>query len=225
MLSLCSRVFRTGSCAVKAPRPAAARQLCIPSWASLLPQIDKDVIETAGYAKRGAGSWDSRARGKSPVVLVIDMQELSFGPDADILTAIREHRPTAMGEVAYRALPKVKQIVDTARELNIPVLHTRVIPHGLTADHPHTNIVKDLTPLENEPVITKSFASAFSGTAMLRQLIQLRADQVIIVGNSTSGCVRATAVDAQQAGFAVCVPYDAVFDRIEVPSQCVRCVC
>ena len=48
---------------------------------------------------------------------------------------------------------------------------------------------------------------------------QQRIDQLIIVGNSTSGCVRATAVDAQQLGFAVCVPQDAVFDRIQLSHQ------
>ena len=65
-------------------------------------------------------------------------------------------------------------------------------------------------------MVQKSLASAFAGTQIVRHLIQLRVDQLIIVGNSTSGCVRATAVDAQQHGFAVCVPEDAVFDRIQV---------
>ena len=69
---------------------------------------------------------------------------------------------------------------------------------------------------EGEIVVQKSLASAFAGTQILRHLIQLKVDQVIIVGNSTSGCVRATAVEAQQHGFAVCVPEDAVFDRIQV---------
>jgi len=71
-----------------------------------------------------------------------------------------------------------------------------------------------------EVVIQKSLASAFAGTQMLRHLVQLKVDQVIIVGNSTSGCVRATAIDAQQQGFAVCVPEDAVFDRIQVITAC-----
>merc|ERR1712216_705304 len=96
---------------------SGARGLCSGKethvWDELMPAIDRDVIETAGYATRGAGSWDSRAQGKAPVVLVIDMQELSFGPNADILTAIREHRPTAMGEIAYAALPRIERVVST----------------------------------------------------------------------------------------------------------------
>lgn len=188
-------------------------------WDTLLPSQDQAVIEAAGYASRGAGAWDSRAKGKRPVVLVIDMQDLAFGPNKSIMTAIADHHPAAMGEVAWEALPRIVKVVQAARESNVPVMHTRVIPRGLTEDHALTQIVPELEPLDSEVVITKSFASAFSGTAMLRHLIQNGADQVIIVGNSTSGCVRATAVDAQQAGFAVCVPEDGVFDRIQLSHQ------
>ena len=56
----------------------------------------------------GAGAWDSRAKGMNPCVLVIDMQDLAFGPNADILTAIKEHHTAAMGEVAWKALPTIK---------------------------------------------------------------------------------------------------------------------
>ena len=77
-------------------------------WDALMPQIDHDVIDTAGYATRGAGAWDSRAKGQNPCVLVIDMQDLAFGPDVDILTAIKEHHTAAMGEIAHRALPIIK---------------------------------------------------------------------------------------------------------------------
>jgi len=196
-----------------------ARYMSTRPWDALMPQIDVDVIDAAGYATRGAGAWDSRAKGKRPAVLCIDMQDLAFGPNADILTAIKEHHTAAMGEIAWQALPVIKSVVDTARELGMPVLHTQVIPRGLTADHPFTQIVPELKPLEGEVVIQKSLASAFAGTAMLRHLVQMQIDQVIIVGNSTSGCVRATAIDAQQYGFAVCVPEDAVFDRIQLSHQ------
>lgn len=188
-------------------------------WDALMPEIDRQVIDAAGYATRGAGAWDSRKRGNNPAVLVIDMQDLAFGPNADILTAIREHHTAAMGEIAWQALPTIQKVVDSARELGLPVLHTQVIPRGLTADHPLTQIVPGLEPLPGEVVIQKSLASAFAGTQMLRHLVQLKVDQVIIVGNSTSGCVRATAIDAQQQGFAVCVPEDAVFDRIQLSHQ------
>jgi nicotinamidase-related amidase len=184
-----------------------------------MPDIDSSVIDAAGYATRGAGAWDSRKKGKNPAVLCIDMQDLAFGPDVDILTAIREHHTAAMGEIAWRALPIITSVVETARELRMPVIHTQVIPRGLTVNDPLTQIVPELQPLEGEIVFQKSLASAFAGTSILRHLIQLQVDQVIIVGNSTSGCVRATAIDAQQHGFAVCVPEDAVFDRIQLSHQ------
>jgi len=64
-------------------------------------------------------------------------------------------------------------------------------------------------------VINKSYASAFYGTDLLSRLVRGGHDSVIIVGNSTSGCVRATAIDAQQNGFNVVLPQECVFDRIE----------
>jgi len=64
-------------------------------------------------------------------------------------------------------------------------------------------------------VVDKNYASAFYGTALLSQLVRRQADTVIVVGNTTSGCVRATAVDARQNGFGVVIPEECVFDRIQ----------
>jgi maleamate amidohydrolase len=69
--------------------------------------------------------------------------------------------------------------------------------------------------LENEPVIRKKFASAFFGTDLLTRLINLSIDTLILMGCTTSGCVRATAVDAVQYGFRPVVVEDAVCDRSE----------
>jgi nicotinamidase-related amidase len=70
-----------------------------------------------------------------------------------------------------------------------------------------------LAPRENEPVITKVFPSAFFGTQVASYLIAEQCDSVIVTGASTSGCVRATTVDAVSHGFQVVVPRDAVGDR------------
>jgi nicotinamidase-related amidase len=70
-----------------------------------------------------------------------------------------------------------------------------------------------LAPREGEPVVTKLFASAFHGTALSTLLATERCDGVIVTGASTSGCVRATAVDALQHGYRVVVPREAVGDR------------
>jgi maleamate amidohydrolase len=72
-----------------------------------------------------------------------------------------------------------------------------------------------LAPREGEPVITKVFPSAFFGTPVASHLIAEQCDSVIVTGASTSGCVRATTVDAVSHGFQVTVPREAVGDRFD----------
>jgi maleamate amidohydrolase len=70
-----------------------------------------------------------------------------------------------------------------------------------------------IAPVEGEPVLSKYFASAFFGTTLASVLASAGADTVVVTGASTSGCVRATALDAMQHGYRVVVPREAVGDR------------
>jgi maleamate amidohydrolase len=70
-----------------------------------------------------------------------------------------------------------------------------------------------IAPLPHEPVLTKLFASAFFGTPLASLLASARCDSLIVTGASTSGCVRATVVDALQHGYRPVVPREAVGDR------------
>ena len=70
-----------------------------------------------------------------------------------------------------------------------------------------------IAPVEGEPVLSKYFASAFFGTTLSSLLSTAGCDTVVVTGASTSGCVRATAVDALQHGYRVVVPREAVGDR------------
>lgn len=184
-------------------------------WEDLLSEQDRQVIQKAGYDEAGASSWDSRGTGTEPMVLVIDMQRLVVGADVPILEAIEEYR-TAMGEIAWDAIDHIEPFLETAREQNVPVMYTRVIPSSYDdPDHEDLEIVDPLSPEPGETVIDKSYASAFYGTDLLSRLVRGGHDSVVIVGNSTSGCVRATAIDAQQHGFDVILPQECLFDRIE----------
>ena len=184
-------------------------------WEDLLSERDKQVITKAGYDEEGASSWNSRGMGTNPIVLVIDMQRLVVGEDVPILDAIDEYR-TAMGDVAWNAIEEIEPFLAFAREQDVPVGYTRVIPSSYDdPDHEDLDIVEPVAPEEGDMVIDKSYASAFYGTDLLSRLIRGDHDSVIIVGNSTSGCVRATAIDAQQHGFDVLLPQECLFDRIE----------
>jgi maleamate amidohydrolase len=184
-------------------------------WEDLLSEQDKQVISKAGYDQEGASSWESRGLGDNPLVLVIDMQELIVGDDVPILEAVEEHR-TAMGEIAWDAIDHIEPFLDHARDNDVPVAYTRVVPSSYDdPDHDDLEIVDPVAPEDGETVINKSYASAFYGTDLLSRLVRQDVDTLIIVGNSTSGCVRATAVDAKQNGFDVVLPQECLFDRIE----------
>lgn len=184
-------------------------------WEDLLSEQDKQVITKAGYDKEGASSWESRGMGENPMVLVIDMQRLIVGENAPILDAVEEYR-TAMGDIAWDAIEYIDPFLDFAREEGLPVTYTRVVPSSYDdPDHSDLDIVDPVAPEEGDTVVDKSYASAFYGTDLLSRLVRGDHDSVIIVGNSTSGCVRATAVDAKQNGFSVVLPQECIFDRIE----------
>jgi nicotinamidase-related amidase len=184
-------------------------------WDDLLTERDRQVIAKAGYDEAGASSWDSRGLGTDPLVLVIDVQRLVVGADEPILDAIEDYR-TAMGELAWDAIEEIGPFLDFAREHDLPVAYTRVVPTSYDdSDHEDLDIVEPVAPEPGETVIDKSYASAFYGTDLLSRLVRGGHDSVIVVGNSTSGCVRATSIDAQQNGFDVILPQECLFDRIE----------
>ena len=82
---------------------------------------------------------------------------------------------------------------------------------------PYADFVDGLEPLPAETVITKQYASAFFGTPLASSLTAQGVDTVIICGVTTSGCIRASAVDAVQHGFLPVVVREAVGDRDEAP--------
>ncbi len=184
-------------------------------WDDLLSEQDERVISKAGYDEAGASSWESRGLGENPMVLVIDMQRLVVGEDEPILDAVEQYR-TAMGEIAWNAIEEIEPFLEFVRDRGLPVTYTRVIPSSYDdPDHEDLDVIEPVAPEPEDTVIDKSYASAFYGTDLLSRLVRGDHDSVIIVGNSTSGCVRATTVDAQQHGFDVILPQECLFDRIE----------
>ena len=185
----------------------------------LLSERDQKVLKESGYADGGAFTWDSRTVGAKFAVIVIDMQRFIVGDDESIFDAI-EKQQLAIGEAAWSALPDIRSVIETARSHDVPVFFTRIIPsgeHELTRED--LSIVDPIAPKTDEPVIEKSYTSSFFGTDLGTRLTQHGIDTVVLVGNVTSGCVRATAVDAVQNGYNVIVPPECVFDRLEISHQ------
>ena len=185
-------------------------------WDDVLSERDRAVIEAAGYETRGASSWDTRGVGDSPLVLVVDMQRVIVGEDVPIFEAIEES-PIAVGEGAWESVGHIQSLLAFARERHLPVAYTKVVPPAY--DDPDADvlgIVDALAPEPDDDVVLKRYASAFHGTDLVSRLVRAGVDTLVVVGNTTSGCLRATVVDAQQYGFKVLVPEECVFDRLDL---------
>lgn len=194
-------------------------------WEDLLIGTDKQVIEKGGYGK-------AKELGNKPALLVIDPQPIYMGERKPILNQIDEF-PSGSGERAWEALERTTPILNKFREKNLPVIFTRNVAKYLTFDgfaqktnrnnrsiyiegHPYTDLVKEVDLQPNDFVVDKGYASAFVGTPIVSYLNQLNVDSLIVCGGTTSGCVRATVVDAASLNYRVGVLYDCVFDRIEL---------
>jgi maleamate amidohydrolase len=161
--------------------------------------------------------------GREPALLVVDFVEAYLDPTSPMYAAVENERDCGA------------RILKAARDAGIPVLFTKVefqdeTDGGLfvrkiaglkamTQGSELGRITSALAPLQGEPVLRKKYASSFFGTTLASDLRLLGCDEVIIIGLSTSGCVRATAVDAMQHGFIAQIVADAVGDRHPAPHQ------
>jgi maleamate amidohydrolase len=163
--------------------------------------------------------------GERPALLVIDMARAFCDP------AFR------VGADQTPAVESIARLLGPARDQGVPVYFTTVaylesgvdggtfvqkIPalRDLLVDDPAaTEIDPRIAPVEGEVVLIKKYPSAFFHTHLVSMLIAARIDTVIISGCSTSGCIRATAVDAVSYGYRVVVPREAVSDRWQAPHE------
>jgi nicotinamidase-related amidase len=157
--------------------------------------------------------------GQRPALLVVDVN-VGFTDPASPLVCDLDDVVEAIGRLlaAFRraGLPVVYTTVafdDAAKQAaavfieKVPALLT------LEAGSRWVEIDPRIAPEPGEPVLVKCWASAFFGTALASILATRGCDSVVVTGASTSGCVRATAVDALQHGYRVVVPREAVGDR------------
>jgi maleamate amidohydrolase len=168
---------------------------------------------------RHAGFHGTLGFGRRPALIVIDVNRGFTDPASPLVCDLD-------GVVAA-----IRRLLDVARAAGIPVVFTTVsydegdkqtaaafidkIPALLTleAGTRWVEIDPRIAPRDDEPVLNKLFASAFFGTALSSFLTAHNCDSLIVTGASTSGCVRATVVDAIQHGYRPIVPREAVGDR------------
>jgi len=172
------------------------------------------------YNERGIGS--RVGFGHNPAILVIDMA-IAFNDPA-----------YKVGADQTPAVTAIAHLLDAARQRSVPVIFftTAYDPKGreagmfgkkipalleLQVGDKGVEIDPRIAPVEGELIITKKFASAFFQTNLASLLVTEGIDTVILSGCSTSGCVRAAAVDGVSYGYHVIVPQECVSDRAEGP--------
>jgi nicotinamidase-related amidase len=166
------------------------------------------------------------APGRRPALLVVDFVRAYLEPGSPLYAGVEDARVAAA------------RLLASARAAGIPVMHTNVAYEPGGADggvffrklpalasfergrHPElAAFAEGLEPRPGEPVFTKQYASAFFGTRLAETLRAAGIDTLLIAGLSTSGCVRASAVDACQHGFVPLVVREAVGDRHPAPHE------
>lgn len=162
--------------------------------------------------------------GKRPALILVDFVKAYFEPGAQLYMGIDD------------CLHSASRLLRAARSAGILVVHTQVsfseggVDGGVffkkidalkhfVGNAPLGEIMPEVKPLSSEVVIVKQYASSFFGTTLSSTLQASGIDTLIITGVSTSGCVRATAVDAIQHGFIPLVCRDAVGDRNDGPHE------
>lgn len=189
-------------------------------WEAIFPEEERRVYEKAGYKGR-------QPFGRNPALLVIDVVLGFTGTKSmEILAGIDEF-PTSCGTAAWEALPRIRELIDTCRKAEIPVVFSKGDPDfkslmGNATKRAVTQTDREklanefpemIKPREDEFVVSKARASAFFGTHLSTYLVGKGVDSVLVTGTTTSGCVRGTVLDAYSYGFPVFIVEECVFDR------------
>jgi nicotinamidase-related amidase len=199
-----------------------------PVWNQFLTEQDKAVFAAAGYGSR-------QGFGKRPALLIIDVNWAFCGETSEpILESIKKWR-NSCGEAAWVALPYIQALRDKAHGKGIPVIYTTGVRREdnwdsgswtwknrrngeQTAAAAKTNldgnaIVDMIAPGPRDLMCYKQKPSGFFGTNLASYLTLLGCDSLIVTGTTTSGCVRATVLDAFSLNYRITLAEEGCFDR------------
>ena len=198
-----------------------------PVWNKFLTERDRQVFAAGGFGAR-------QGFGKRPAVLVVDVNYHFCGDKREsILESIKRWRASC-GAEAWDGIDAIRRLLAAARERGLPVIYTTggrrpdnwdagswAWKNTRLGERPQTRgsgvdgntIVAEIAPESRDIVIVKSKPGAFFGTPLASFLIRLGADSLLLAGTTTSGCVRATAVDAFSLNYRVAVVEETCFDR------------
>jgi len=180
--------------------------------------------EDARRVYTAAGLGHAVTMGDRPAVLVVDFSCGFTDPEC------------ALGADLSNEVEATRRLLDVARAKGLPVIFTTIgfepslkdgglwlqkVPSlgDLQIGGRWVEIDPRLGPREDETIVLKKGASAFFGTNLAAILVSQGVDSVVLCGATTSGCIRATAIDLLQYGFPAMVPRECVGDRAQAPHE------
>ncbi len=191
-------------------------------WDDVICDEDKKRYAHAGFA----GSVGMGAR---PALLIIDVQYRTIGTRRQPYWQSIEEYPSSCGETGWRAVDHLRGLLGHFRDKGLPVLYPHVAPKDARTDGGRLatkmsalmgidargyDFVEEVAPEAGDVLIPKKHPSGFFGTPLTSHLIDLGVDTVVVTGCTTSGCVRASVVDAFSHNFRVIVPHECCYDRV-----------
>jgi nicotinamidase-related amidase len=196
-----------------------------PLWDDVIPMGEKEVYEKAGYGKK-------QGFGEKPAIVIVDMTYNFLGDKPEPILKSIERFHNSCGEWGWERIKNFEKLIEAGRKKNIPFIYTKGSSREDFFDsgrwkgknrrtkevtgvdgHKGTEIIDAIRPRLKDIVVIKKKPSAFFGTPLVGYLIDLEVDSLIIGGTTTSGCVRATVVDAFSYNYIVSVVEECTFDR------------
>jgi maleamate amidohydrolase len=185
-----------------------------PFWSDVFTEEERRTYEFYRRPERAAFPWASSA------LVVIDVTEEFLGERLPTVEAAAKLR-TACGIPAWDAIAPIGRLIAAFRNAGRPVIYTKGFDGGrfggaaIGRSDPNetSRIVADIAPIAGDVVIEKPRASAFLGTPMTAHMIRAGIDGLVVVGGTTSGCVRASTIEGSSLGFSMVLAHDGCFDR------------
>ena len=189
-------------------------------WDDVIPPTEREIYASF-FARKIKGV------GPRPALIAIDLYKKVYrGGPGPVLEINRQHRG-ACGDAAWNAIPPTEKLFAAARAAGLPVIYTTSNSNDRVSATNRQRagredvgdgfeIKEEFAPEPGDLVIKKERASGFFGTPMVAHLNKLGAESIILCGESTSGCLRASAVDAFSYGYHVVVAEECCFDRSEI---------
>lgn len=192
-------------------------------WEEIIPELDREIYRRTGFNER-------QAYGERPALLIIDVVRSFIGSRREhVLTSMKEFR-SSCGESGWDAVMNIQTLLHASRSAGIPIVYTKgdararqfcgdsvkgvKSKEDIEMIH-STDFPDEIKPLNSEFVYQKVKASAFFASPLATYLHSQKVDCLLIAGTSTSGCVRASTVDAFSHGYAVFLVEECIFDRSE----------